>query len=652
MKRKFKAVVSAMALCVALAVTACSSEEVSGSRKKPLKCEDGTCETEKAAETVKSDTEEVTECDTEKKETETIKEQEANNGTEAETAKAQEKDKGKEAETAKAQKDDNSRETETAKELEKENGTETQKPEKAASQKEKVKETEKVSEETTEKEKENLLEELPGKGHIVGIDPGHQGSWVDMSDPEPNAPGSSEYKAKCTAGTTGRFTGVAEYELTLEISLALREELEARGYQVILTREDHDTAISNAERAQKVAEEGGEIYVRIHANGSDDSSVEGALGMCQSPQNPYVGELYEESYCLSDEILTSYCEATGFENLGVQYYDNMTGINWSTVPVTILEMGFMTNEGDDTAMQDPQMQEKMVQGIADGIDAYFETAEEDAAVDSDTEKEEDNDSLNEEREQAIGKIAEQYAAPRELNGEKWSISVQDLKTDQKMEYNSQARLQSASVIKVFIMGTVYDRICYPSSSERAIDSQETYAGELRSLLEQMITVSDNEAANQLVIKLGQGDFQKGAEAVNQFCKENGYTSTSLGRRFLESNPTGENYTSAADCTKILADIYHGTCVNEEASGKMLDILKQQQVKTKISLGVPNEIRTANKTGEMPEGYGLGCIENDMAIVFGENGDYVITVLSNDLDGRNEEAVQVIRQISAEVYALF
>lgn len=622
MKRKFKAVVSAMALCVALAVTACSSEEVSGSRKKPLKCEDGTCETEeknkkkseteKAAETVKSDTEEVTERDTEKKEKETTKEQENDNGTEAETAK----------------------------ELEKENGAETQKPEKADSQKETVKET------------ANLLEELPGKGHIVGIDPGHQGSWVDMSEPEPNAPGSSEYKAKCTAGTTGRFTGVAEYELTLEISLALREELEARGYQVILTREDHDTAISNAERAQKVAEEGGEIYVRIHANGSDDSSVEGALGMCQSPQNPYVGELYEESYCLSDEILTSYCEATGFENLGVQYYDNMTGINWSTVPVTILEMGFMTNEGDDTAMQDPQMQEKMVQGIADGIDAYFETAEEDAAVDSDTEKEEDKDSLSEEREQAIGKIAEQYAAPRELNGEKWSISVQDLKIDQKMEYNSQARLQSASVIKVFIMGTVYDRICYPSSSERAIDSQETYAGELRSLLEQMITVSDNEAANQLVVKLGQGDFQKGAEAVNQFCKENGYTSTSLGRRFLESNPTGENYTSAADCTKILADIYHGTCVNEEASEKMLDILKQQQVKTKISLGVPNEIRTANKTGEMPEGYGLGCIENDMAIVFGENGDYVITVLSNDLDGRNEEAVQVIRQISAEVYALF
>lgn len=218
----------------------------------------------------------------------------------------------------------------------------------------------------------NLLEEISSNGHVVGIDPGHQGSWVDMSAQEPNAPGSSTMKTKCTVGTTGRFTGVPEYELNLEISLALRDELVSRGYEVIMTREDHDTAISNAERAQKVSEEGGEIYVRIHANGSDSTSVSGALGMCQSPQNPYVGDLYEDSYRLTESILNSYCEETGFGNLGIQYYDNMTGINWSSVPVTILEMGFMTNEQDDYAMQDPEMQIKMVQGIANGIDTYFE----------------------------------------------------------------------------------------------------------------------------------------------------------------------------------------------------------------------------------------------------------------------------------------
>lgn len=261
------------------------------------------------------------------------------------------------------------------------------------------------------------------------------------------------------------------------------------------------------------------------------------------------------------------------------------------------------------------------------------------------------DGLIEDLDHPVAEIADEYLASREANGEKWSVSVQDLSTDEVMSYNSSEKMQSASVIKVFIMGAVYDRMCYPSSQELLIPANESYDGELRYLLEQMITISDNEAANQLITKLGEGDFIQGAQVVNQFCEENGYTSTSVGRRFLESNPTGDNYTSAEDCRKILADIYHGTCVNEEASEKMLEILKQQTVKTKISLGVPNEVLTANKTGEMPEGYGLGCIENDMAIVFGENGDYILTVLSNELGGRNEEAKQVIREISGAVYEL-
>ena len=94
--------------------------------------------------------------------------------------------------------------------------------------------------------------------------------------------------------------------------------------------------------------------------------------MVPSASNPYVGYLASDSYLLGECILDEYCKAASFQNLGIQYYDNMTGINWSTVPVTILEMGFMTNESEDYAMQDSQMQEKMVQGIADGIDSYFE----------------------------------------------------------------------------------------------------------------------------------------------------------------------------------------------------------------------------------------------------------------------------------------
>lgn len=208
-------------------------------------------------------------------------------------------------------------------------------------------------------------------GHIIGIDPGHQSYHVDMSDLEPIGPGSSEMKARATTGTEGTYSGVPEYQLNLDISLKLRDVLEQRGYQVVLTRTDNDTAISNKERAEYAAANGAEIYVRIHANGDDSHTASGALAMAPSSSNPYVSQLSEESTRLSRCILDSYCEVTGFQNLGVQYYDNMTGINWSTVPVTILEMGFMTNQHDDTQMNDAAFQDTMVSGIADGIDAYF-----------------------------------------------------------------------------------------------------------------------------------------------------------------------------------------------------------------------------------------------------------------------------------------
>lgn len=208
-------------------------------------------------------------------------------------------------------------------------------------------------------------------GHIIGIDPGHQSEFVDMSAPEPNGPGSSEMKAKCTSGTQGTYSGVPEYQLNLEVSLQLKDELEQRGYQVVMTRTDNETAISNMERAQYAAAQGAEIYVRIHANGDDSHTASGALTMSPSQNNPYIPQLFEQSDRLSRCIIDSYCAATGFQNLGIQYTDTMTGINWSTVPVTILEMGFMTSQNDDLKMNDTEFQKTMVQGIANGIDSYF-----------------------------------------------------------------------------------------------------------------------------------------------------------------------------------------------------------------------------------------------------------------------------------------
>ena len=210
---------------------------------------------------------------------------------------------------------------------------------------------------------------------LIAVDPGHQSWAVDMSAPEPNAPGSTVMKAKATNGTVGTYSGIYEYELNLDVSLRLRDVLEDRGFSVLLTREDNETAISNAERAVLANEAGADVLLRIHANGSEDPAAAGALALVPSSENVYVGALADESARLAETVLTSYCAATGIENRGLQNNDTMTGINWSERPVAILEMGFMTNEHDDMAMADDAFRQRMAEGIADGLEAYFESGQ-------------------------------------------------------------------------------------------------------------------------------------------------------------------------------------------------------------------------------------------------------------------------------------
>ena len=111
-------------------------------------------------------------------------------------------------------------------------------------------EQEKVRVIQNEKPEKNEQTEAPEpeekeKKLLVAIDPGHQAWDVDMSAKEPNAPGSAEMKAKASTGTSGKYTGIPEYELCLNVSLQLRDALREAGYDVIMTREDNETAIRN-----------------------------------------------------------------------------------------------------------------------------------------------------------------------------------------------------------------------------------------------------------------------------------------------------------------------------------------------------------------------------------------------------------------------
>ncbi len=208
-----------------------------------------------------------------------------------------------------------------------------------------------------------------GEGKLICIDAGHQAT--PNTDTEPVGPGAEDKKAKVSAGNTGVTTGTEEYELNLEVALKLQSALEARGYTVKMIRTSNDVDISNAARAELANSDKADAFIRIHANGSTDTNASGVMTVCQTKDNPYNADIYDSCKRLSANVLSGMAAATGANSEGVWETDSMSGINWCKVPVTIVEIGYMTNSEEDQKLVTSDYQNLLAKGIADGIDAYF-----------------------------------------------------------------------------------------------------------------------------------------------------------------------------------------------------------------------------------------------------------------------------------------
>ena len=212
---------------------------------------------------------------------------------------------------------------------------------------------------------------------VICIDPGHQSKAITAL--EPLGPGSSEMKIKVAGGTTGIVTKKPEYVLSLEASLKLGEILKKRGYNVIFTRTTNNVNLSNKERAEIANKNNADLFIRIHADGSNDHSTKGFSVLTPSKENPYIPSLYKDSLLISQNIVEEVKKEQSTIVKGISYRDDLSGFNWSKVPVTLIELGFMTNPEEDRKLSDQQYLTNLLMKIADGIDQYSSDVNDDGS---------------------------------------------------------------------------------------------------------------------------------------------------------------------------------------------------------------------------------------------------------------------------------
>lgn len=201
----------------------------------------------------------------------------------------------------------------------------------------------------------------------ICIDPGHQKKGD--SKLEAISPGSGNKKPRVSQGTEGIGTKKAEYIVNLEASLILKEILIEKGYNVIMTRESHEVNISNAERAEIANKEKADMTIRIHCDSLNDTSKTGATILIPSGKSNNAKGMYEESNEFAN-ILKENLKKQGIKVNGIFERNDITGFNWSTVPVIIFEMGFMSNYSEDKMLCDENYQKRLMNIVSDSLELY------------------------------------------------------------------------------------------------------------------------------------------------------------------------------------------------------------------------------------------------------------------------------------------
>lgn len=215
-----------------------------------------------------------------------------------------------------------------------------------------------LKEKKEDKSKENL------KNKIIVIDPGH-GSKSNL-ELERVSPDSEEKKIKDGGGADGVNSKTPEYLIAMDVASKLKETLQKEGYTVIMTKNKHSESLGNIERAEVGNKNNANLVIRIHADSADLEDAKGASILVPSKKG-YASEINELSKKYGGILLSEMVASANMNNRGVVEREDMTGFNWSKVPVVLVEMGFLSNAEEDKLLNTEEYKIKIVQGLTEGI---------------------------------------------------------------------------------------------------------------------------------------------------------------------------------------------------------------------------------------------------------------------------------------------
>jgi N-acetylmuramoyl-L-alanine amidase len=203
---------------------------------------------------------------------------------------------------------------------------------------------------------------------LICLDPGHGTPAAVGRQVEPIGPGSRTTKIKDGGGAAGE-AGVA-----LAIAKRARALLLARGYRVAMTRTTPTIHLGdgngNIARARFCNRRHAALMVRIHADGSGDTSLHGVSTLVPTWHKGWTDDIYASSLRAGRAIQRAVTSSTGAANRGLVQRADLTGFNWADVPAVLVETGFLSNPAERRLLHSGDYQRRVARGLLAGVAAF------------------------------------------------------------------------------------------------------------------------------------------------------------------------------------------------------------------------------------------------------------------------------------------